>query len=864
MPLFVGTKLGPYEILAPIGAGGMGEVWKARDTKLDREVAIKVLPAALAQDPERLARFEREAKVLASLNHPNIAQIYGIEESSGVRALVMELVPGQTLRGPLPLTTALNYAEQIADALEAAHEKAVTHRDLKPANIMITPTGVVKVLDFGLAAVGQASAPGDGNPTNSPTLTMRATQAGMIMGTAAYMSPEQASGKPVDKRADIWAFGVVLWEMLTGQQLFTGETISHVLAAVLTKEPDIDRVPARAQRLLRSCLQKDTKQRLQAIGDWRLLLEDAPVAKTAPSPSRLGKIWPGVAALATVALAALAFIHFRETPPLERTLRYTIAAPENSTVHSFAVSPDGRYVAIAAAVQGKRQLWLRALDALQSQPMPGTEDARFPFWSPDSRYIGFFAQGKLKKIAATGGPAQSLCDAANALGGTWSRDDVIMLSIFGATGIQRVPASGGVPTDVTKPKGFYRSPLFLPDGRRFLYVVIGAAQEHSGVYVSSLDGKENRRVLADVSSVLFAAGHLLFTRENTLMAQPFDAGRGQLLGDAFPIAEGVSFTSSTNSSPVSVSENGVLLYGSGGAIGDNQIVWYDRTGKLLGPVGAPGNFFAPSISPSEKMIAFSRLTAGVTDIWLRDLVRGTDIRFTSNASQNFVPFWSPQGDHIVFRSYLGGHAGDLYQKAASGSGQDELLVSTPNDKTVNQWSRNGQFIVYSELDPKTKWDLWVFPVGDRKPIRFLNSDFNELQGQMSPDGRWMAYTSDESGQREVYVRPFPASDGIWRISTAGGEQARWRGDGKELFFVGADGKMTAVAVKASAGAKPSFEAGAPVPLFEARIAAASSNVAPFQYDVTADGKRFLVDTYSVSASALPLTVVVNWTAGLRK
>jgi eukaryotic-like serine/threonine-protein kinase len=862
MPLSAGDKLGPYQILAPLGAGGMGEVYRARDTKLDREVAIKVLPRILADDPDRLARFEREAKVLAALNHPNIAQIYGVED----RALVMELVQGETLKGPIPLDDVLRIFAQIADALEAAHEKGITHRDLKPANIMITPAGVVKVLDFGLAAVAPASA-GESDAANSPTLTMRATQAGMIMGTAGYMSPEQASGKPVDKRSDIWSFGVVLWEMLTGHRLFEGETISHTLADVLRGPIDFDKLPDEnppaIRELLRRCLDRNVKTRLRDIGEARIVLTGpmGGTEVTARSRPRLSWVaWSVAAALAVIAVG-VSFLHFRETPPPERTLRYTIAAPENSILHSFAVSPDGRYVAIAAAVQGKRQLWLRPLDALQAQAMPGTDDATFPFWSPDSRYIGFFAQGKLKKIAASGGPAQSLCNASNGLGGSWSSEEVIAFSPGGGAAIQRVPAAGGVPADVTKTKGEYRYPAFLPDGRHFLYAAIGGSPEKTGVYLSSLDGGENRRVLADVSSVALAGTHLLFIRENTLMAQPFDAKSGQASGDVFPIAEGVSFTTTAlNFAPVTVSENGVLLYASGGARRSNQIAWFDRDGKLLGPVGAPGDVFTPSISLDEKMIAFSRQTGGTADIWLRDLARGTDTRFTSDTSGNYEPSWSPKGDRIVFVSNRG-DVFNLYQKAASGSGQDELLLSTANTKRADQWSRDGRFIVYSEIDPKTKSDIWVLPA-DRKPIPFLRTEFNELHGQISPDGHWMAYTSDESGQREVYVRPFPASEGLWRISTAGGEQPRWRGDGKELFFAGADGKMMAVAVKAVTEPKPSFEAGAPAPRFEAHIAVTVAN-GVFQYDVTADGKRFLVAT-TAGTSTPPLNVVVNWSAGFKK
>ncbi len=868
-----GTKLGPYEILAPIGAGGMGEVYRARDTKLKREVALKVLPTSFASDPERMARFQREAEVLAALNHPNIAQIYGIED----RALVMELVPGESLKGPLPLETVLDYAKQIADALEAAHEKGIVHRDLKPANIMITPAGVVKVLDFGLAAVAQSSDPSD--PVNSPTLTISPTRAGMILGTAAYMSPEQARGKAVDKRADIWAFGVVLYEMLTGKRLFEGETISDTLAAVLKTEPDLSQVPAKVRRLLKKCLEKDPKKRLRDIGDAWELLEEPPQV-TAPSRSRLGYVAWGVAGMLLVALGALTFLHFRETSPPEQTLRYTIAAPEGSEVHSFAISPDGRSFVIAAAVKGKRQLWLRAMEALQAQPMPSTEGAMYPFWSPDSRYIGFFAQGKLKKVAAGGGPAQSLCDAPNGRGGSWGRDDVIVFSPNTNNSlIQRVAAAGGIPVDVTKANGNVRHPVFLPDGRHFLYLLLGGTAEKSGLHVSSLDGTENRRVLTDLSSAVFAppaasdrTGHILFVRENTLMALPFNAASAQVSGDVFPVAEGVSLTTSNTYLPASVSENGVLLYATGGAAGEiNQIGWYDRTGKSLGSVGAFGAVWEPAISPDEKSVAFRRRTNTINDLWVRDLSRGTETRLTTNnAATNVAPSWSPKGERVVFASNQESGINNLFQKAASGSGQDEPLLRNNVPDVPSQWSRDGRFVVYQEDDPKNKHDLWVLPIegdtGDRKPIPFLRTEFDELLGQLSPDNHWMAFTSDRTGRREVYVRPFPPGGGEWTISIAGGQQPRWRGDGKELFFVAADGKMMAVAVKPVAAARASFEAGSPVELFDAHIVN-SGNGNLFEYDVTSDGKRFLIDTTSVAAGAAAtptLTVVVNWSAGLNK
>jgi predicted Ser/Thr protein kinase len=492
MPLSVGAKLGPYEILAPIGAGGMGEVYRARDTKLEREVAIKILPAALAQDPERLARFEREAKVLASLNHPNIAQIYGVED----RALVMELVPGEPLKGPLPLETAMNYAKQIADALEAAHEKGIVHRDLKPANIMVTPAGVVKLLDFGLAAVAQSSDSSD--PAHSPTLTISPTRAGMILGTAAYMSPEQARGKPVDKRADIWAFGAVLYETLTGKRLFEGETVSDTLAAVLKTEPDLTQVPAKVRRLLQLCLQKDPKQRLQAIGDWRLPLTDEQPQVIAPSRSRLVWILATVAAAFTVIAAALAFVHFREKPPVKEMVRFEISAPANATLgRAFAVSPDGLKIAFAATgADRKPMLWVRSLDSEEARPLTGTEDAADPFWSPDSRFLAFQSGGKLKKIEATGGPAQTLCDAPTFTGGAWTSDNRILLGTLGP--LQVVSASGGTPTPLTvldhsRNELAHETPAMLPDGHRFLYFRLSIPLENGGVYVGSLDVKPEQQ-----------------------------------------------------------------------------------------------------------------------------------------------------------------------------------------------------------------------------------------------------------------------------------------------------------------------------------------------------------------------------------
>ena len=877
MPLTAGERLGPYEIVSQIGAGGMGEVYLAKDTRLGREVAIKI------SNQQFTERFEREARAIASLNHPNICGLFDV----GPNFLVMEYVEGDAPKGPLPLDEVLRIARQIAEALGEAHEKGITHRDLKPANIRIKPDGTVKVLDFGLAKLSptREGASSDQGATQSPTLSMAATQAGMILGTAAYMAPEQAKGKPVDRRADIWAFGVVVHELLTGRRMFEGEDVTETMAAVVLKEPQWDGVPVEVRRLLKKCLEKDPKKRLRDIGDVWELLEAPPLTPAALSPARQGGgslLWIAATVIAVGALATLAFVHFREIPPPEHTLRYTIAPPEGvQNITSFAVSPDGRTVVMAALASGTQQLWQRPLDGLQWQPIPSTDGARYPFWSPDSRNIGFFAGGKLRRIAASGGPSQPVCDAPDGRSGSWNRDDVIVFSPAPQdTAVQRVSAAGGVPQDVTKTKGIYRFPQFLPDGRRFLYLVSGSIPEKNGTYVSSLDGTENRRILADISSVQFAwsaaggrLGHLIFIRESTLLAQPFDSEAAQLSGDVFPVGEGVAFTNTNNFAPVTASANGVLLYwtgGGGGGGGTNQIGWYDRAGKLLETVIPAARVTMPAISPDEKTIAFSRADSGsnVRDIILRDLGRQNDRRLTTDASTNVTPFFSPHGDRIAFESNRGGKVGDLYLRASNGSGQDEVLLSTPRVKVVNQWSRDGRFIVYAEQDPKTKLDLWVLPMGEDgkpsgKPMPFVHSEFNEGHGQLSPDSRWMAYVSDVSGQPEVYVQPFPSADNELRISTAGGQQPRWRGDGKELFYQAPDGKLMAVAVNVTPGPKPSLQVGVPIALFDTHFSSGIQNY--FNYDATADGKRFLVTTSPSTASSSgpsvpPLTVRVNWNA----
>jgi Tol biopolymer transport system component len=891
MPLSPGIRLGPYEVLARLGAGGMGEVYRAKDTALGREVALKVLSPALVGDSQYMARFEREAQVLASLNHPHIATLHGLEESGGVRALVMELVEGPTLAdrialGPVPLEDALAVARQIAEALEFAHERGIIHRDLKPANVKLTRDGAVKVLDFGLAKALDDEAAASA-VANSPTITMAATRAGVILGTAAYMPPEQAKGKPVDRRADIWAFGVVLFEMLSGRQMYKGETTPETLASVMRDEPRWETLPADTppaiQKLLRRCLDKNPKRRLRDIGEARIALEDsgsgtavAPVIPEAKPKAVSNRLPWALAAVATLAALALAFFHFREAPPVERVLRYSIPAPEKTSIHTFALSPDGHYLAMAVTQEGKRELWVRALDTLQPQRLPGTDEATYPFWSPDSRYIGFFTQGKLKKIAVSGGPAQSLCDAPDGRGGTWNRDGVILFAPTPNAALQRVTAIGGVPAPVTKVEGgaFHRFPVFLPDGRRFLYQTSGAG-EKSGVYLASLDSQTGQRLLAEPSRAIYSLaqagskiGYLLFIRENTLMSQPVESDTVRPAGDLFPVAEQVSYGAVFGYAPASVSENGILAYHAGRGISESQLVWYDRAGKELGKVGARSNANGFALSPDEKTVAAPRsqtAARSIWDIWLHEIGRGAETRFTFHQSINMQPVWSPDGRRLMFTSNRAGPY-DLYLKDTSGAGQDEAFFQKPGTpKYVTDWSRDGRFLLYVDTDPRTKWDLWTVPVsGDRKAVPFLQTEFNEAQGQFSPDVNWIAYASDESGRYEIYVRPFPPGPAKWKISISGGQHPRWRSDGKELFYLSPELKLMSVAIKAVPGRSPVFEAAAPQVLFESHAVAVPAGFNMFNYAVAADGKRFLVSTSGREAADAPVTVVTNWQAAVKK
>jgi eukaryotic-like serine/threonine-protein kinase len=844
-----GELLGPYKIESLLGAGGMGQVFKARDIRLGRTVAIKI---AYQQFNER---FEREAHAISSLNHTNICTLHDV----GPNYLVMELVEGPTLaerikRGPIPLEEALRVAKQIADALEAAHEKGIVHRDLKPANIKIRPDGSVKVLDFGLAkAVGdQAEFTSD-----SPTVL---SESGLILGTAGYMSPEQARGQKVDKRADNWAFGVVLYEMLTGKRLFQGEDPTETLASVVKDKPDLCGVPAQVWPLLNRCLEKDPKKRLRDIGD-AMAWVDTELVSAAPLQSRLGKTrWAAAVAVPTLLLSALALVHFREEQP--RLVKLSVLPPESATIDPIdipALSPDGRRLAFHATRDGKSELWVRDLDSLDARPLPGTEGAISPFWSPDSRSLAFFTDSKLKKLEIAGGSVLTLCDVAGAAaGGTWSRNGVIVFAA-GPT-LVRVSAAGGTATPLTgRGAGFF--PWFLPDGHRFLYEGGLRGAGKTEIYVGDIDSKDDaknwQRVSGETSNPVYAPpGYLLFARGRTLMAQPFDAVRGRTTGDAMPVAEQVENSFGVLLNRFSVSQNGVLAYISSGALGGTQqLAWVDRSGKTAGAVGPPGVYNNFRLAPDDKGIAFDRPDpqSGIQDVWVMDLIRGVTSRFTFDPAWDGVPIWSPDGLRILFPSNRAGLF-DLYVKAATGAGREEVLVKlgTPAGWGTH-WSLDGRFILYQSLAKDTGIDLWIAPqFGDRKPFPYLNTKFNEEEGSFSPDGRWIAYVSDESGREEVYVQAFPLSGAKRQISAGGGSEPNWRTDGTELFYVAADRNLMAVPIKAGA----TVEAGVPKSLFPI-----TANADHRSYAVANDGQRFLVST---SVGAVPITVVLNWQAGLKK
>ncbi|MGE5325740.1 MAG: protein kinase domain-containing protein [Deltaproteobacteria bacterium] len=893
MGLASGNKIGPYEIVSPLGAGGMGEVYRARDATLGRDVALKVLPDLVSRDPERTARFKREAQVLASLNHPNIAAIYGFEESTGVRALVMELVEGETIaerlkQGALPIEDALSIARQTAEALEAAHDRGIVHRDLKPANIKITHQGSVKVLDFGLAKALENDASGSSSVSNSPTLTVAATQAGVILGTAAYMAPEQAKGKPADRRADIWAFGCVLYEMLSGLRPFDGETVSDVLAGVIRAEPDWKAMPAatppRIGELVRRCLIKDPKHRLQAIGDARITIEElsggandsssaltsaVQVAVAPPVGPASRRLLPwAIAGLLLIACALLAVGYVSRKPIPAPSVQATISLPTELTqpdLDHFALSPDGRRLAFVAAASGERpRVWIRPLDSPTAQPLAGTDGATYPFWSPDSRYIGFFADGKLKKIDASGGAAQSLCDATEGRGGTWGPKGDIVFAPGIYTGIYQVAESGGTPVQLTSLSNSGdsdRFPSFLPDGEHVLFLYLTGSGKKDLLQVVSLNSKEVKTI-AEIRSDAFydPSGYLVYQREGSLVAQKFDVNNFTLSGDAFPIVDQIAFIVDRGNVLSSISNNGVMVYRGGKLGGDAQLTWFDREGNRLQTLGQPAQIFQPVISPDGKKVVEQIIDAsGKGTLWTVDVARGVPSRFTFQGPSDGWPVWSPDGKQIAYESNRGGNL-EIFVKAASGVEEEKPLVTEEGESMPTDWSRDGRFLAYQKQSRTTKkFDIWILPMtGDRKTFSFIATEANEFDGVFSPDGRWLAYLSNETGRSEAYVVPFPGRSGKWQVSSGGAEWIFWVNGGKEIDYITPDSKWMAAEVNARGD---EFSIGATKAVFGGK-SLPGSVIQPGLW-ITPDGKRLLMPITNGNSS-IQFSVMTNWRVQVKK
>ncbi len=884
MSITPGTRIGPYEVTSQLGEGGMGVVFRARDSKLQRDVALKLLPEHFAGDADRLGRFQREAQLLASLNHPNIAQIYGFEQIGNAGCIVMELVDGETLgerlkNGPLPLDEALEIAKQIADALAAAHERGIVHRDLKPANIKITPNGVVKVLDFGLAKALE-------NRSSDIRLTSLMTQMsgstpGTVLGTAGYMSPEQARGKEVDARTDIWAFGCVLYEMLTARLAFGGETSTDMIAKIVTGQPDLDLLPrdtpSSIRLLLAATLNKNPQLRLQHIGDMRLFLDPtffpaAPAATAQPQPPGQRGNWIAIA-LAVVLLAVLipAAIYFRPGPPPARAMHFEIPLP-GVLGGAFTVSPDGQRVAYwAQAADGSRAIWIRPVGGDTPMKLVGTENSRIQgiFWSPDSRYLAYRAGDKLIKIDASGGPTQVLCEITGSPRGiTWSNRGVILFARPSDNIIVQVADSGGpvkpaTELDSGRKEIFHIVPAFLPDGNHFLYAIVSSLPDNLGIFVGALDSKTKTRLLPfpqrGLNTIVYVLpGYLLINASGALTAQRFDASRLTLEGEPISVVPDIA-------AGFSVSDTGLLMYSkaSTGPV-TKQLLWYDRTGKQAGEVGVAAAYGNVELSPNGDRVAVDMVADNNRDIWVIDIARAVPSRITFDPAQEWSPSWSADGSRIIFGSNRGGHT-HIYQKASSGVGNDELVFKSDDNEIPMHWSRDGQHIVFSR--PKTETnnrdsDTWILNMpGEKKAVPFVESPFEKTQARVSPDGRWLAYSTNESGMYQIVVQSFPDPNrGKWQITAQGGVEPKWRRDARELYYLSLDGKLMSVPLKS----ERTFEAGTPVVLFQTPLTVnRTSPERDRRYDVAPDG-RFLIVVPQTTSASTPVAAVVNWAAELAR
>jgi Tol biopolymer transport system component len=913
MTLSAGSRIGPYEIVAPLGAGGMGEVYLAHDVRLERRIALKVLPTDRCASADARQRFEREARIISRLSHPNICALYDVGRHDAPQGpidyLVMEYLEGETLsdrleKGALPLEQTLRFGIEIADALHKAHGQGVVHRDLKPANVMLTKTGV-KLLDFGLAKSGKPLIQG-GSLTAAPTRA-ELTQEGAIIGTLQYMAPEQLEGKETDARTDIFALGAVLYEMATGRKAFSGTNQASLISSIMKEEPEpIARIrqmtPPAFDHAVETCLAKDPEERWQSANDLKSQLKwiaasgsrpgatapvgtapvgtapmgaDAATTRAASRGRRERLAWgvAGVAVLASI-LALGAFLRRGgPTPTPAGPMRFSINLSEMSALRSVELSPDGTHlVAVARDASGRNLLWLRPIDSLALVALPGTENPSYPFWSPDGRFIAYFADGKLKKIAVSGGPPQTICDAPLNRGGTWGPDGTIIFAPVSDGPLARVSSSGGTSTlltqlNPTRGETTHRWPFFLPDGRHYLYLVASFAtsteQEKMGIYVRSLDSQEERFLLRANSSMAYAPpGYILFLRERNLYAQAFDARELRVSGDPLPVAEQIQYFPQIYKATFSVSNSGALLYQNQGGTVLGRLAWFDRGGRNLGFLGAPADQANPRISPDGKRVALSITDAqsGNQDIWAYESSGGIATRLTTHPGVDGTPIWSPDGTRIVFTSIRRGHA-DLYRMKSSGGGSEQPLFEFGRTSYASDWSPDGRFVLLRANDAQSNLELWTIPAdGDHKPVPFIKTAFGVTGGRFSPDGRFVAYASNETGRWEIYVAPFPGPGGNWRVSSEGGNEPVWRRDGKELFYIAADSHLMTVPVKLV----PTFDAGEPKSLFLVRRREPVATIDMFSYDVSADGQRFLVNTDAGESSTPPLTAILNWDAGLKR
>jgi Tol biopolymer transport system component len=852
----------------------MGDVYRARDVRLDRDVAVKTVKGPFTE------RFEREARTISSLNHPNICTLHDVGEHEGSGYLVMEYIEGKPIAGPMPVEQAVAHGIQICDALHAAHRKGIVHRDLKPANILVTKQGI-KLLDFGLAKLAASSNSGVMSGSSVTAAGESATVAALtgahtVVGTPQYMAPEQIEAGDVDARTDIFAFGCVLYELLTGQRAFEGRTASSVMAAVLATKPRpleelVPLTPPALERIVSRCLAKDPEDRWQSARDVAAELQwvtqggskvGLPAVVSGRRRVREGVAWTACA-VATLAAIGFAIAWVRRAPEPQPVVRFPLSMPAAVTNPSPpVVSPDGRHIVFAGDADGKRMIWIRSLDAMEARSLPGTEGVARPFWSPDSRQLAFVAAGKLKKVDIAGGPPQTICDAANGSDGSWSPAGVILFDGRATDPLWRVQASGGVRQPVVFEEGKQTGtpgtgwPEFLPDGRHFLFTFIDPSSPEMTLSVGSIDSKEVKTLFKTTTRVQYAEpGYLLFVRERTLVAQKFDARSLSLEGEPVPIGEGLG-TGNLGLASFTASRNGVLVF-RGGELTGTRLVWVDRSGKESAAVEAPADYRDTSLSPDGSRLAYDVSGSGTQgDLWIRDLARGVSSRFTFDAAAELNPQWSPDGRRIAYTSRAKGR-GDLYVKDASGTREAEPLLVNADEKYVSDWSSDGRHILFtSRGDGDSGWDIWTMPLnGDRKPFPIVKTTFAELWATFSPDGKYIAYQSNESGRAEIYVHEFPQAQNKWQVSTEGGSEPFWRRDGRELYYR-AGSKLIAVPVQTGA----TFTIGAPSELFETRFATATVRA---KYRPAHDGQRFLVLAPLAHQAEQPAAVVLNWTAALK-